>query len=619
MDQFNANFFGDSADMPSFNDGNNFALDPSLLEEIPNYDEFDFQTFLNAPVDDSFPLPTAYPEEGLMDMNFQPRIEYHEYNGEPSGTIDPATIFSPPGTYQGQTAPQNDQFIPSGPILSVIPVDPTLLGQDPMQDGQYRNAVLNSFSSPITPLQVIDRIQFPFDGALQAALQGVLEHEKEQELAAALRDEMAPRAPSQPSGSRRIAPMKKEPGNKRTENIRAFNPSEFYSPLESRPASWGSINADTGDQLFQYTEHGELNPLHSFTVEQMIEYIGKHPLHRSRGSNARRSGLKLWVQTVPADSGRRYPHKSSDKCRFACCPDPLRTIRKGEFRIAFDEQSTRRKTDPFHTAGYVHLYCLEKFLDFPQICKDYNVIPDTRELKEGKNRMAINRDHESMINIVHEFIRYSKPWSQFGMEGTRPEEYYEYTLSSALTDEHLAKQPKHLSRIRELRGGNHLDIHRNNLDIRLQNAIKLKASKALGLKAPAPKLLQKRKAEPKEESVLNDNILEPSPRKRAKKSSTISAPISTRRTSRSAKGRSSISSSSSAPTPERRRTRSSTSMDSQKSKVQSPTLSRKRTNQEDADFVPSSRKRKSVDSDSSETKRRRSPRSPGFNHSGLKF
>jgi len=183
----------------------------------------------------------------------------------------------------------------------------------------------------------------------------------------------------------------------------------------------------------------------------------------------------------------------------------------------------------------------------------------------------------------------------------------------------LAKQPKHLSRIRELRGGNHLDIHRNNLDIRLQNAIKLKASKALGLKAPAPKLLQKRKAEPKEESVLNDNILEPSPRKRAKKSSTISAPISTRRTSRSAKGRSSISSSSSAPTPERRRTRSSTSMDSQKSKVQSPTLSRKRTNQEDADFVPSSRKRKSVDSDSSETKRRRSPRSPGFNHSGLKF
>jgi len=623
MDHFNTDYFGDSTDMPPYNDGNNPDVDPSLLGlgEIPNYDDFDFQAFLNAPPDDGIPLPSAYPEEGLMDMDLQQRISYHEeYNGDSSGTVNPAAIFSPSVASQGQPPRHENQFVESRPTLSVIPVDPTLLGQDPMQDGQYRNAILNSFSSPITPLQVIDRINFPFDRQLQVALQKAKEHEKEQELATTLRDGIATPAPAQSPASRKIARIKKEPGNKRTENIRAFNPAEFYSPLESRPASWGSINPETGDQMFQYTEYGELNPLHAFTVGQMIEYISEHPLHSTRRSNSGRSGLKLWVQTVPADSGRRYPDKSSDKCRFAACPDPNRTIRKGEFRVAFDEESTRRKTDPFHTAGYVHLYCLEKFLDFPQICKDFNVLPDTRALKEGKNRMAINRDHESMSAIVQEFIAYSKPWSQFGREGKRPEEYYEYTLSSALTDEHLARQPKHLSKIRELRGGNHLDIHRNNLDLRVKNARTIRVNKASGLTATAPrpatapKTRQKRKCETKEEqSVLDDNILELSPcTKRAKRSSTIPSPISTRRPSRPTKARRT-------GTPERRRTRSSTSMDSQKSKVQTPTSSPKKLTQEDADFVPSSRKRKSEDSNSSEPKRRRSLRSPEFLYPEPKF
>ncbi|KAE9379067.1 hypothetical protein N431DRAFT_326531 [Stipitochalara longipes BDJ] len=490
---------------------------------------------------------------------------------------------------------QGNQFVELRPTLSVIPIDPILFGQDPMQEGQYSNAILNSFSNPITPLHVIDRLNFPFDHQLQAALQDALEHEKQQELATALRDGMS--APAQSPASRKMARMKNGPGNKRTENINAFNPSEFYSPLESRPASWGSINPDTGDQLFQYTEHGELNPLHSFTVGQIIEYISEHPLHSSRGS--RRSGLKFWVQTVPADSGRRYPDKNSDKCRFADCPDPHRTIRKGEFRIAFDEQSTRGKTDPFHTAGYVHLYCMEKFLDFPQICKDFNVLPDTRALREGKNRMAINRDHESMPAIVQEFIGYSKPWSHFGMKGQRPEEYYEYTLSSVLTDEHLAKQPRHLSKIRELRGGNHLDIHRNNLDIRVANASKLKTNKKLGLDIPLPKPQQKRKCETEEESVLDNNILESSPRtQRFKNSSTIPRPISTRRSSRPTKGR--------------------------RTGIRSPTSSPKKMTQEDADFVPCfSRKRKSEASESPEPKRRRVPRSPGttygFHAHGFKF
>jgi hypothetical protein len=221
-----------------------------------------------------------------------------------------------------------------------------------------------------------------------------------------------------------------------------------------------------------------------------------------------------------------------------------------------------------------------------------------------------------MSAIVQEFVAYSIPWSQFGREGKRPEEYYEYTLSYALTDEHLARQPKHLSKIRELRGGNHLDIHRNNLDLRVKNARMIRANKASGLTAPAPrpatapKTQQKGKCEAKKEQcVLNDNILELSPcTKRAKRSSTIPSPISTRRPSRHMKARRTI-------TPERRRTRS---MDSQKSQSSNCNLEPQEVDARRRRFRSSSRKRKSEDSNSSEPKRR-SLKSPEFLYPEPKF
>ncbi|PMD24002.1 hypothetical protein NA56DRAFT_544837, partial [Hyaloscypha hepaticicola] len=358
------------------------------------------------------------------------------------------------------------------------------LGAEANQQGIYHNAILNSFTSPVVPLRVIDEVQYPFEQRLQLALEIELEREKSRGLAAGLRNAVDVPAQASSSAERQFVPLKK-PGNRRPDNIKNFNAAEFYHPLRSRPESWGSINPETGEQLFQYTENGELNPLHTFTVEQIIEYIGQHPLNyrpdpKKPGKmvrDSKNSGLKLWVQCVPADSGRRYPDKLSDKCRFANCPDPHRTIRKGDFRIAFDEQPhAGRKTDPFHNAGYVHLYCMEKFLDFPQLCKSYNVLPDTREFREGKNRMAITRDHQSMAGIVKEFIAITPPWSQFG-NGQRPKEYYCHTLCSALTDEHLSTQPGRVQWTRDERGGNSIDVHKNNLDLWLSNSKILKENK----------------------------------------------------------------------------------------------------------------------------------------------
>jgi hypothetical protein len=530
MDPYDEPTFADYTGLQSSSDSNSLTMTPPMTERPANlYDIFDYAAFLNIPHDQFGPKPAADCNDEIMNSDFALRIDHlDDYNSEPNRAyIDPTVISLPATSVQEQAAP------------AVTPVNPVLLGAEPEKDGHYLNTILNSFNCPVVPLRVIDEVNYPFEEELQAALERELELEKERELAAALRSAMASPAPA--TASRLIARLKRA-GNKRPANIRNFNAAKFYQTLRCLPASWGSMSPETGDQLFQYTEHGELNPLHTFSTAQISEYISNHPFHNVCGfHNPKESGLTLWVQTVPADSGKRYPAKQSDKCRFAECPDPHRTIRKGEFRVAFDEQHSRKRTtDPFHNAGYVHLYCLEKFFDFPQICKNFSVRPDTRDLREGKNKMAITRDHASMEDLVFEFIARSVPWAQFG-NGQRPEDYYEYTLCSTLTAEHLARQPRHLQSIREKRGGNSVDIHKNNLDLCVANAKLLKENRAgLPKPEPKPKMEKKRKAnvmeeedgEKSEESILDEKILErraeressrypprPSKRRRSSKSS----------------------------------------------------------------------------------------------------
>ncbi len=549
MDEFTKSSLDNPTDLQSSNNGNT-ATDSVRFEDFLYLDEFGFgpeESYPAAPLDGPT-VPRAYYtdpiDQELLDTNIVPKMdEYHqgmysngstglhadprafslspglnlnygdEYIGEPSGSrIDPAALSASSGAVQSRSQ-------------LALTIDPAILGAKANQQGIYRNAILNSFTSPVVPLRVIDEIQFPFEPKLQLALEVELEQEKGRNLAAGLRNAVDVPAPASLSAERQFAPLKK-PGNKRPDNIKNFNAAEFYHPLRSRPESWGPINPETGEQLFHYTENGELNPLHTFTVDQIIEYIGHHPLNyrpnpKNPGKKVRdtkNSGLKLWVQCVPADSGRRYPDKLSDKCRFADCPAPHRTIRKGDFRIAFDEQPHGgRKTDPFHNAGYVHLYCMEKFLDFPQLCKSYNVLPDTREFREGKNKMAITRDHQSMAGIVKEFIDISSPWSQF-RNGQRPKEYYCYTLCSALTDEHLSTQPPRVQSTRDERGGNSIDVHKNNLDIWVSNSKIQRENRKRGF-SPEPETKPRKRKNVKQEIFLDENILS-SPRSKRRRNET---------------------------------------------------------------------------------------------------
>ncbi|KAG0651867.1 hypothetical protein D0Z07_1293 [Hyphodiscus hymeniophilus] len=264
--------------------------------------------------------------------------------------------------------------------------------------------------------------------------------------------------------------------NARSENIKRFNPKRYYAPLPKSavPRSWGSTNPDTHRPTFEYTETGELKPHFKFAQKQLLEYLENHP--QPDGP------LTLWIQICPADSNLLYPHKDfSHKCRFRDCVIKTNTIAVGEYRVAFDEHASNDlPLDPLqNSAGYVHLFCLEKFFDFPKLCKDYNVKADTRPFHNPK-KFAINRDNDwcNMEKVVNDFIRDCQPWNNQRDYNS----YYPQTLCYALTLEHLTKEQVARQRTREGRNGNSIDKHFNNLEVKQKNIDIRKRNKSLPLK-----------------------------------------------------------------------------------------------------------------------------------------
>ena len=273
--------------------------------------------------------------------------------------------------------------------------------------------------------------------------------------------------------SKRLAIAK----NKRSANIADLDPAQHYLPLPQTPQSWGGIRRHTGQPIFQYNKSGELDA-GKFSTKEINEYLSTHPLHSDATVNlnppaAKTSGLILWLQICPADSNKRYGDINASKCRFENCAVPKNTIQKGEYRVAFDEQWCREgNNDPFHNAGYVHLFCLEKCFDFPGICRLMNVKADTRELPnepDKKNKMAITRDSHSMEKVCNDYFKTCVSW-----ETPRSSDYYRHTLCYALTIEHLDRQSSTRKSKRRERGGNNVDVHLNNLDVLAENLARRK-------------------------------------------------------------------------------------------------------------------------------------------------
>ncbi len=187
--------------------------------------------------------------------------------------------------------------------------------------------------------------------------------------------------------------------NSRAAKIADYKPEDHYTALACTPPSW---------QDFSYTSFGELQAGNTYSAAQLNRYLFEHPLHHTpSGFDSKRSGLQFQIQKNPADSARRYPTYTSSRCRFEDCYGKNNCINQGQYRVAFDEQTFRdANTDPQHNAGYVHLYCLEKLLDFPLICANLNIRVEKRSLPrepDARNRMRLGRS-AALEEVAKDFI-----------------------------------------------------------------------------------------------------------------------------------------------------------------------------------------------------------------------
>jgi len=188
----------------------------------------------------------------------------------------------------------------------------------------------------------------------------------------------------------------------RTAKCNSFNPDKVYRYTPHPVGDWRSSATGT---LFQYTNHGEWKK-HRYSAEEIKDFIFNYP----EDVNAqKKKKLTLWIQVGPTDSARRYLTSTWSKCRFEECPTYLHgaqgTIVHGHYRVAFDERDDP-DYDPFLACcGYVHLYCLERFLDLEYLCRKAHVKLDTRELqKEPKGKFAASLYGHPEVTTVTQFI-----------------------------------------------------------------------------------------------------------------------------------------------------------------------------------------------------------------------
>ena len=170
-----------------------------------------------------------------------------------------------------------------------------------------------------------------------------------------------------------------------------------YNPLELAPASW---------DIFEYNSFGELELDRKYSTQELYRYLYSNPQHQvGETCNPKLGGFTLWIQRTPHDSTAGYGHPQAGLCRFKTC-EHNNVIKAGDIRVAFDEMTkVVLNLDPKHNAGYVHLSCLEKKMDFPKLCKDLDVRPEDRVLPlEGAQKNLMILQDRTELDHVQRFI-----------------------------------------------------------------------------------------------------------------------------------------------------------------------------------------------------------------------
>ncbi|KAI0449270.1 hypothetical protein F5B21DRAFT_518287 [Xylaria acuta] len=275
-------------------------------------------------------------------------------------------------------------------------------------------------------------------------------------------------------------------------------PERYYGPSPPKPRDWGPRDA-RGRYLFTYTEKGELAAGLFLTAREMRLYLlGPSPQDRDRDALAgnnnynnnntnfagpfrlpgvklrtkkKRQGLTLWVGWPAAMCNARYPRGGeSTKCRFKNCPYRQRTISLGDPWVILDERQNAdgELVDPFHNAGYVHLFCLESNFDIVDLWQCLDIRPDYRSFKrESHPYFCLAYKLPNIDAVVKDWWHAAfRNWELARSHGMKRIRTHESSLAQCLVNHKLAHEPQTQIKSRLKRGGADIFKHRGNPEVK---------------------------------------------------------------------------------------------------------------------------------------------------------
>ncbi|KAI0423627.1 hypothetical protein F5Y09DRAFT_326847 [Xylaria sp. FL1042] len=256
-------------------------------------------------------------------------------------------------------------------------------------------------------------------------------------------------------------------------------PEMYYGPSPPKPQSWGPLTPKK-QHLFTYTEKGELAPGLYLTRREMKQYLmGPGPnedfdpparLPGVKSTRKRRQGLTLWIGWPAAMANSRYPRAGeSTKCRFKDCKYK-HTIALGEPWVILDERQNvhGEYVDPFHNAGYVHLFCLEHHFDLIDLWHLLDVRVDARVFKR-ESHPYFSLEHK-LPGIDSEvrcwWMKTYDSWCQAKQAGKKRVRDHKASLSARLIKYKLDNEPRAQARNRARRGGVDMSKHEGDPELK---------------------------------------------------------------------------------------------------------------------------------------------------------
>ncbi|KID97415.1 hypothetical protein MAJ_06647, partial [Metarhizium majus ARSEF 297] len=162
---------------------------------------------------------------------------------------------------------------------------------------------------------------------------------------------------------------------------------------------------------FEYNEYGQLKRK-TFSTEDIREIV-EFKIEESQNSKVPpKKDFTMWIQSAPCQANNRLNRDFDQNCRWKGCRRGERTIRAGEFRVAFDELPNFTGIgliDPLKPALVLHLWCFERVFSREETQKyltDGFLKGDTRKFdkdqREDKNIVRLDKDGKKHSGTIVE-------------------------------------------------------------------------------------------------------------------------------------------------------------------------------------------------------------------------